>query len=70
MPKNNTSLPDGSKDGDFCRVIGGTHKDKSGTARDLDISKTGHPTITVVQHSGERFETLARNVVSTPGNTV
>ena len=50
------------KDGDFCKVIGGTHKGKSGTATDLNISKTGHLTITVVQENGDRFKTLAKNV--------
>lgn len=50
------------KDGDRCKVIGGTHKGKSGTATDLNISKTGHLTITVVQENGERFKTLAKNV--------
>jgi ribosomal protein S4E len=51
------------KDGDFCKVVGGTHKGKSGIARDLNISKTGHLTITVVQESGERFKALGKNVV-------
>ena len=50
------------KDGDRCRVIGGTHKGKSGKATDLNVSKTGHLTITVVQAGGERFKTLAKNV--------
>lgn len=50
------------KDGDFCLVISGTHTGKSGIARDLNISKTGHLTITVVQENGERFKTLGRNV--------
>ncbi|HQD45787.1 MAG TPA: RNA-binding protein [Kaistella sp.] len=50
------------KDGDFCKVIGGTHKGKSGTATNLNISKTGHLTITVVQENGDRFKTLAKNV--------
>ncbi|MBL8525695.1 MAG: KOW motif-containing protein [Betaproteobacteria bacterium] len=50
------------KDGDQCEVIGGTHKGKSGTVRDINISKTGHMTITVVQKNGERFKTLAKNV--------
>ena len=50
------------KDGDFCNVIAGTHKGKSGTVRDLNISKTGHLTITVVQENGVRFKTLGRNV--------
>lgn len=50
------------KDGDFCKVIGGTHKGKSGTATDLNISKTGHLTITIVQESGVRFKTSAKNV--------
>ena len=51
------------KDGDRCEVTGGTHKGKSGTVRDINTSKTGHVTITVVQKNGERFKTLARNVV-------
>lgn len=50
------------KDGDQCEVTGGTHKGKSGTVRDINISKTGHMTITVVQKNGERFKTLAKNV--------
>ena len=50
------------KYGDFCKVIGGTHKGKSGTATDLNISETGHLTITVVQENGDRFKTLAKNV--------
>ena len=50
------------KDCDFCKVIGGTHKGKSGTATNLNISKTGHLTITVVQENGDRFKTLAKNV--------
>jgi ribosomal protein S4E len=51
------------KDGDKCEVVGGTHAGKSGTVRDVKTSKTGHVTITVVQKNGERFKTLARNVV-------
>jgi ribosomal protein S4E len=50
-------------DGDKCKVIGGTHAGKSGIVRDLHTSKTGHVTITVVQANGERFKTLAKNVV-------
>jgi ribosomal protein S4E len=50
------------KDGDRCTVIAGTHKGKSGIARDLNVSKTGHLTITVVQANGDRFKTLAKNV--------
>ena len=51
------------KDGDKCEVVGGTHAGKSGTVRDINTSKTGHLTITVVQKNGERFKTLAKNVV-------
>jgi len=51
------------KDGDYCEVVGGTHAGKSGTVRDINTSKTGHVTITVEQENGERFKTLARNVV-------
>ncbi len=50
------------KDGDLCAVVGGTHAGKSGTVRDVNISKTGHMTITVVQENGDRFKTLAKNV--------
>lgn len=61
---NNTLL----KDGDYCQVIGGTHKGKSGIVRDINTSKTGHITITVVQDNGVRFKTLGRNVVVVTGN--
>ncbi len=50
------------KDGDACVVIAGTHKGKSGIVRDINTSKTGHITITVVQKDGIRFKTLGRNV--------
>lgn len=50
-------------DGDLCEVISGSHAGKSGTARDIKISKTGAVTITIVQSDGERFKTLAKNVV-------
>jgi len=50
------------RDGDWCIVTGGTHRGKSGTVRDVNTSKTGHMTITVVQEGGDRFKTLARNV--------
>ncbi|HEY0230957.1 MAG TPA: hypothetical protein VGC55_06885 [Dokdonella sp.] len=55
------------KDGDHCSVVGGTHAGKSGTVRDIKTSKTGHVTLTVVQQDGERFKTLARNVVVEAG---
>ena len=51
------------KDGDQCKVIGGTHIGKSGTVRDINTSKTGHITITVEQKNGVRFKTLGKNVV-------
>lgn len=50
------------KDGAECEVIAGTHKGKSGTVRDINTSKTGAVTITVVQKRGTRFKTLAKNV--------
>jgi ribosomal protein S4E len=56
------------KDGDQCKVTGGTHKGKSGTVRDINTSKTGHITITVEQKNGVRFKTLGRNVVVEKGN--
>ena len=51
------------KDGDHCEVVGGTHRGKAGVVRDINTSKTGAVTITVVQKNGERFKTLAKNVV-------
>ena len=53
----------GIKDGQHCVVVAGTHAGKSGTVRDVNTSKTGHVTITVEQTTGERFKTLAKNVV-------
>lgn len=50
------------KNGDKCNVIGGTHAGKSGTVEDLNVSKTGHITITVRQKNGVRFKTLGKNV--------
>ena len=50
------------KDGDICKVTAGTHAGKSGTVRDINMSKTGHITITVEQKNGVRFKTLGKNV--------
>jgi len=50
------------RDGMRCRVVGGTHAGKSGTVTDVNTSKTGHVTLTVVQANGVRFKTLARNI--------
>ena len=55
--------PSKLRDGDQCSVIEGTHAGKFGTVRDIKTSKTGHITITVVRRNGERFKTLAKNVV-------
>lgn len=51
------------RDGQRCDVVAGTHRGKSGTVRDVHTSKTGHVTITVEQKGGERFKTLAKNVI-------
>jgi len=59
--KSQTSIVDGAQ----CKVISGVHAGKSGTVRDIKTGKTGHISITVVQSSGERFKTLAKNVVVT-----
>ena len=58
--------PIGLKDGARCKVTGGTHKGKSGIIRDINTSKTGAVTITVVQANGVRFKTLAKNVEMGP----
>jgi len=52
------------KDGVRCTVVAGTHKGKSGTVGDIKTSKTGYVTITVKQENGDRFKTLAKNVVT------
>ena len=57
--KSTPNLKDGAK----CNVFGGVHKGKSGIVRDINTSKTGYVTITVVQSNGDRFKTLAKNVV-------
>lgn len=62
--KHHTSVT--LKDGDPCIVTAGTHTGKSGTIRDINTSKTGHITITVVQKNGVRFKTLGKNVVVQP----
>jgi ribosomal protein S4E len=59
-PQPTRKLTDGAQ----CKVIGGVHAGKSGTVRDINTSKTGHLTITVVQSSGECFKTLAKNVLA------
>lgn len=64
MAAGSTSTP---KDGDHCSVVGGTHAGKFGVVRDINTSKTGHVTVTVVQANGERFKTLAKNVVVQAG---
>ncbi len=50
------------KDGDYCKVIAGTHKGKSGFVQDIKTSPLGHITITVKQKSGVKFKTLGKNV--------
>ena len=50
-------------DGAQCKVISGVHAGKTGTVRDIKTGKTGYVSITVVQPNGERFKTLAKNVV-------
>ncbi len=55
--------PSDANNGDHCVVSRGTHAGKSGVVEDCNTSPTGHVTITVRQASGERFKTLARNVV-------
>ena len=60
-PEKKTNLANG----DFCKVVGGTHAGKSGTVQDMNTSQGGNVTITVVQENGERLKTLAKNVVRT-----
>ena len=60
-PKDNP--PAKLRDGARCKVVGGTHAGKAGVVRDIKLSKSGFVTITVVLASGDRFKTLAKNVV-------
>ncbi|MEO6355983.1 MAG: hypothetical protein ABIU77_28270 [Ferruginibacter sp.] len=53
---NNANL----KDGDKCKVIGGTPIGKLGIVKDINTSKTGHITITVLQVNGVRLKRLER----------
>ncbi|MBI5771640.1 MAG: KOW motif-containing protein [Verrucomicrobia bacterium] len=50
-------------DGARCQVVAGTHAGKSGVVRDINVSKSGFTTLTVVQPNGDRFKTLAKNTV-------
>lgn len=57
-----TCMEEEIKEGNICKVIDGVHSGKLGIVRDINISKTGAITITVVQENGERFKTLAKSV--------
>jgi ribosomal protein S4E len=50
------------KDGAKCKVVAGTHVGKTGVVQDINTSKTGAVTISVLQTNGVRFKTLAKNV--------
>jgi hypothetical protein len=60
--KMKSKPPDKPRDGAECKVIGGTHKGKTGIVRDIKTGKTGYVSITVVQRNGDKFKTLAQNV--------
>jgi ribosomal protein S4E len=51
------------RDGARCKIVSGTHAGKTGLVRDINTSKSGFVTITVVPPRGDRFKTLAKNVV-------
>ncbi len=51
------------KNGDLCKVVAGVHAGKNGEVSDMNVSKSGAVTVTVVQRDGERFKTLAKNLV-------
>lgn len=53
------------ENGRQCEVVAGTHAGKSGIVQDINTSKTGAVTITVLQADGVRFKTLAKNVRAT-----
>lgn len=58
MSQESVSLQNGQR----CDVIAGTHAGKSGIVQDVNTSKTGAVTLTVLQSDGVRFKTLAKNV--------
>jgi hypothetical protein len=60
-PKDNP--PPILRDGARCKVVSGAHAGQAGVVRDINLSRAGFVTITVVQASGDRFKTLAKNVV-------
>lgn len=51
------------KNGDYCTVLVGRHKGKSGIVEDRNVAKSGHVTVTVRQDNGERFKTLGKSVL-------
>jgi ribosomal protein S4E len=55
------------ENGQPCVVVAGTHKGKTGTVEDRNVSKGGTVTITVRQADGARFKTLERNVAPADG---
>ncbi|WFR83712.1 hypothetical protein [Arthrobacter sp. Y-9] len=58
MSQESVSVQNGQR----CDVIAGTHAGKSGIVQDVNTSKTGAVTLTVLQSDGVRFKTLAKNV--------
>jgi hypothetical protein len=64
--KEATTSPVEVNDGAKCKVVKGVHAGKTGTARDIKTSKTGHVTMTLVLPDGDRVKTLARNVTVLP----
>ena len=58
-----TKAAPGLVDGATCKVVAGTHAGKAGVVRDINTSKSGNVTITVVEGDGTRLKTLAKNVV-------
>lgn len=55
------------REGASGEVVVGACARKSGTVAEIHAGKTGHVTNTVVKPNGERFKTLARNVVVPAG---
>lgn len=51
------------KNSDYCTVLVGRHKGKSGVIEDRNVAKSGHVTVTVRQDNGERFKTLGKSVL-------
>jgi ribosomal protein L24 len=48
------------KDGDQCKAVAGNHKGKTGTVKDINLSKTGHIILLLCKQMGQNLKHLAK----------